>query len=116
MLLQNQKQVLQGDFFKGYDAIVWLIVLLQTAGGIIIAFVMKFASNILKCLAIGLSICFCAVYSVVVGELKLTGHVALGVFLVCSSVLGYSLHSKPNTGKSTSGHNTSSTVEPNDQV
>lgn len=99
VILQNHKQVLMGNFFLGYDAVVLLIVLLQTAGGIIIAFVMKFASNILKCLAIGLSICCCAAYSVFVGELELTANVAFGVLLVCGSIVGFSLHSSRDNDK-----------------
>ena len=100
VFLQNHEQVLVGNFFQGYDAVVLLIVLLQTAGGIIIAFVMKFASNILKCLAVGLSICCCAAYSVLMGELELTRNVAFGVLLVCFSIVGFSLHSSRDNDKS----------------
>ena len=112
VFLQNHDQAFTSGFFKGYGVLVWLIILLQTAGGVIIAYVMKFTNNILKCLAIGLSICCCAVYSFVVGELELTANVMLGIFLVCVSIAGYSLHSTQGTDKSLpSSQNVSVTVQ-----
>lgn len=89
--IQDRERLVTGDIFQGYDLWVWFVVLLQVAGGVITACVMKFASNILKCLAIACSICCCAAYSVVIGELKLTATLILGVLTVCISVAGYSL-------------------------
>lgn len=99
VFLQNNEHVFSGNFFKGYEAVVWVVVLLQTAGGIIIGYVMQFTSNIMKCLAIGLSICLCAIYSVFVGETELTANVVLGILLVFISIAGYSLHSSQDAHK-----------------
>ncbi len=88
---QDAERLVGGTFFEGYDGVLWLVVALQATGGIITAYVLKFASNILKCLAIAISICFCAAYSVISGELELSTYLVTGVFLVCTSVGGYSL-------------------------
>ena len=87
---QDFKGMANGAFFEGYDAIVWCVVILQAAGGIIIAYVMRYAGNILKCLAIAMSICCCAVYSVLSGELEPTANLVAGVSFVCISIAGYS--------------------------
>ena len=91
IFLQAREQVVAGDFFHGYDHVVCLVILLQAAGGIIIAFVLKFASVVLKCLAISVSICCCAIYSVWAQELALTLKLAVGIIIVNLSVASFSL-------------------------
>jgi len=98
---QDSERLVGGTFFEGYDAVVWFVVVLQATGGILIAYVMKFSSNILKCLAIATSICCVAVYSVFSGELELTTYLVMGVFLVCTSVGGYSMSTKQVSPKKT---------------
>jgi UDP-sugar transporter A1/2/3 len=82
------------SIFSGFDSVVWLVVFLQASGGIIISYVMKFADNILKCLAVSLSICCCAVYSVVSGQLNFTASLAGGVLMVNIAVYQYSLNAR----------------------
>lgn len=43
-------------FFQGYNSIIWIVVLLQAYGGLVIALVVKYADNILKGFAVSLSI------------------------------------------------------------
>ena len=98
---QDPERLVGGTFFEGYDAVVWFVVALQATGGIITAYVLKFASNILKCLAIATSICLCAAYSVISGELELSTYLVVGVFLVCTSVGGYSISSNQGSPEET---------------
>ena len=90
----------EGDFLRiqnitrGFDEYVWGVVVCQAAGGVIIAFVLKFANNLLKCLAVAISICFCAVYSVALGDLALTTSLLSGILIVVSSVYVFSSNSK----------------------
>lgn len=51
-------------FFQGYNSLVWSIIAVQAAGGLIIAVVVKYADNILKGFATALSIVLCGVLSV----------------------------------------------------
>ena len=46
--------------FEGFDCVVIFVVFLQAIGGLITAAVMRYASNILKCFAVSISICNCA--------------------------------------------------------
>ena len=79
------------SFFGGYDIFVACVILLQAAGGIIIGYVLKFANNILKCIAISISICCCAAYSVATNEMNLTPSLVLGVIIVNCAVSIFSL-------------------------
>lgn len=79
------------DLFTGFDAVVASVILLQALGGIITAYVLKFANNILKCLAVSISICCCAAYSVANGELDMTPTLAVGVFTVNMAVFIFSV-------------------------
>ncbi|KAF7250743.1 hypothetical protein EG68_08493 [Paragonimus skrjabini miyazakii] len=62
----DRSAVLERGFFQGYTPIVWLVVLLQTCSGLGVAFVMKYADNILKGFAAGLSIILSSVISYLV--------------------------------------------------
>jgi len=46
----------QHGFFQGYNSVIWIVVLLQAFGGLVIACVVKHADNILKGFAVSLSI------------------------------------------------------------
>mmetsp|Transcript_44345 Transcript_44345/g.100242 ORF Transcript_44345/g.100242 Transcript_44345/m.100242 type:complete len:181 (-) Transcript_44345:475-1017(-) len=50
-------------FFFGYSSVVWLVVLLQAGGGLLVAMVVKYADNILKGFATSLSIIISCVAS-----------------------------------------------------
>lgn len=50
-------------FFQGYDGMVASLILIQAAGGLIIAVVVKYADNILKGFATAMSIVLCGVLS-----------------------------------------------------
>ena len=80
-----------GYIFSGFDTNVWAVITLQAAGGIITAFVMKFANNIVKCLAIALSICCCAVYSVIKAENQLSTEMVVGIATVMAASLLYAM-------------------------
>lgn len=52
-----------GGFFQGYTLLVWVVVLLQAVGGLIVAAVLKYADNILKCFGNALSIILSCLFS-----------------------------------------------------
>ena len=57
---QDGRSVAENGMFKGYDSIVLALIMLQASGGLIVAAVMRYASNVLKCFAVSISICNCA--------------------------------------------------------
>lgn len=89
---QASEQVRNHGLFHGYDAVVWSVVLLQAGGGIIIGYVMKFASTILKCFAVALSICLCAIYSVANGDVIPSATLLLGLLIVNAAIASYSMY------------------------
>lgn len=80
--------------FHGYDAILLLVVILQALGGIITGYVLQFANNVLKCLAVSLSICCCAMYSVFINDMVLTPSLVTGILVVNAAVTSYSMSPK----------------------
>ena len=56
---RDGKNILLKGVFAGYDGVVVSIIALQAFGGLIVAAVMRYASNVLKCFAVSLSICNC---------------------------------------------------------
>ncbi|KHN81593.1 UDP-N-acetylglucosamine transporter [Toxocara canis] len=54
--LYDSEKVNENGFFQGYNNIIWIVVLLQAYGGLVIALVVKYADNILKGFAVSLSI------------------------------------------------------------
>lgn len=80
----------QGTIFEGFDEAVAGVIFLQAIGGIITGYVLKFSSNISKCIAVSISICCCAVYSVATQELNPTPSLFFGVIVVNAGVSMYS--------------------------
>ena len=64
--------IAEKGFFVGFDAMVWAVVLLQSFGGVLVAVVLKYADNIVKGFATGLSIITSAGASVVLFQLSVS--------------------------------------------
>lgn len=47
-----------------FDLNILVIIILQAVGGLLVASVMRYASNVLKCFAVSLSICCCAIITI----------------------------------------------------
>lgn len=75
--------------FDGFDSVVVSVVLLQALGGLLVSAVMKYASALLKCYAISISICLCTTISVAHGMQEFSNTVACGIVLVVLSTLSY---------------------------
>jgi UDP-galactose transporter len=63
-------------FFAGYNWVVWLAILFQAAGGIVVALVINYADNIAKNFATSVSIVGSCVASMWFFEFKITGSVS----------------------------------------
>ena len=79
--------------FQGYDGVVLLVITLQAAGGLVVAAVLRYAGNVLKCFAVSISICNCAVATTFLstnGGHGLSASSTLGIALVIGSTFLYS--------------------------
>ncbi|XP_075972843.1 UDP-galactose transporter [Anticarsia gemmatalis] len=79
----------QNNLLKGFDGFVWYLVLLQAAGGLIVAVVVKYADNILKGFATSVAIVISCIASIYLFNFKLTVQFALGALFVIGSIFLY---------------------------
>lgn len=77
------------DLLLGFDGFVWYLVILQAAGGLIVAVVVKYADNILKGFATSVAIIISCVASMYIFDFHLTVQFALGTILVIGSIFLY---------------------------
>jgi len=89
MLLKDWNAVMDGGLVKGYDWLVWAIILINSAGGLIIAVVMKYADNILKAYAQSLAIVFACLGSGIWFNFVPTSAFLIGTVLVIVSMYLY---------------------------
>jgi solute carrier family 35 (UDP-sugar transporter), member A1/2/3 len=78
------------SYFHGFTAWVWLLVLLQAGGGLLVAAVIKYADNVLKGLATGVSVCFATAVSTVLFGTPVSGQFLTGALLILVSVYVFS--------------------------
>jgi UDP-sugar transporter A1/2/3 len=80
----NRNFISTYGFFYGYNALTWLAILLQALGGLIVAYVVKYADNILKGFATSISIIVTSLISVF-----FLGGALNGIFLIGVSTVIY---------------------------
>ena len=93
MFIYDSDQVMEDGFLYGYTPFVWLATLTQSAGGLLVALVLKHADNILKGFATSLAIIISCAVSMAIFDFQLTILYALGSSLVIISIF---LYSKPD--------------------
>lgn len=90
MIYHDGQNISENGLLYGYNFLVWMVVLLQAAGGLLVAIVVKYADNILKGFATSISIVLSSIIS-----FYITGNIPsiqylLGTLVVLSSVYMYS--------------------------
>lgn len=93
-LVNDYAEVRDKGFFYGYNMLIWIVILLQALGGLLVAVVVKYADNILKGFATSLAIVLSCVVSVYAFEFRLSCQFVAGAVLVMGSIF---LYSRPNT-------------------
>jgi UDP-galactose transporter len=96
LAIQDGGEVADKGFFFGFDAVVWVVVFLQSFGGLVVAVVVKYADNILKGFGTSAAIVLSCVASVFLFDLHLTLQFSLGTTLVVLAVYMYS-HFTPSS-------------------
>lgn len=88
--LYDSQAISDDGFLRGYNGIIWVVVLLQAYGGLVIALVVKYADNILKGFAVSLSIILSSFTSwLVLGDLTITTTFAIGATIVIFATFLY---------------------------
>ena len=92
MFVTDGTEVKENGFLYGYTNLVWLAIIVQSAGGLIVALVVKHADNILKGFATSSAIILSCIVSMLLFDFHLTILFAMGSALVIFSIF---LYSKP---------------------
>ncbi|GAB1599196.1 UDP-galactose translocator-like isoform X1 [Argonauta hians] len=90
MEIKDGFQVKEKGFFFGYDWVVWLVICLQSFGGLLVAVVVKYADNILKGFATSAAIIISCIVSMYFFDFQLSIQFVTGASLVICSVYMYS--------------------------
>ena len=86
----SEKQSPPKSFFHGFTPWVYGLVLIQAVGGLLVAAVMKYADNVLKGLAMGVSVVLSTASSMVLFGTPLTSEFVVGATIVLGSVYLFS--------------------------
>mmetsp|Transcript_13631 Transcript_13631/g.28583 ORF Transcript_13631/g.28583 Transcript_13631/m.28583 type:complete len:361 (-) Transcript_13631:276-1358(-) len=78
------------SYFHGFTFWPCVLVCLQAGGGLLVAAVIKYADNVLKGLATGVSVCFATAVSFVLFGTPISGQFVVGAFVILVSVYFFS--------------------------
>ena len=85
MLLYDRDDVVGGRLFVGFNHVAWLAVVLAAVGGVAVSMALKYADNIQKTFAVGVSIVLNCGVSAALFDVPLTRRAVVGVGLVVGS-------------------------------
>lgn len=88
-LTHDGEQVRAYGLLHGFNGVVWLVVLLNGCGGLLVAATMKYADNIVKCFAAAIAIICGMVLSVPIFHLQLEPSFLAGAALTVSATVLY---------------------------
>lgn len=80
----------QKPFMHGFTFWVWIVALLQAGGGLLVAAIIKYADNVLKGLATGVSVVTSTICSMIFFGTPLTIQFVLGAVIILTSVFFFS--------------------------
>lgn len=92
VVVDDGESIRKDGFMQGYNWLVWVVIICQAVGGLLIACVMKYADNILKCFGCAVAIIFTCLISVVaLHEVQVDSMFIAGTQLVIIATCIYSL-------------------------
>ncbi|XP_067687155.1 UDP-galactose translocator-like [Haliotis asinina] len=89
LFLKDGHSLMDQGFFYGYDRWVWVLILLQSLGGLLVAVVVKVMDNILKTFAMALAILLSCAASFFLFHSGITIQTAVGAHLVIMAMFLY---------------------------
>eukprot|EP01068_Selenidium_serpulae_P013286 Selendium_serpulae@DN5948_c0_g2_i1.p1 len=93
---KDGNKIREGGFFQGYSMLVWAVICIQALGGLIVATVLKFADNILKCFGNAVAIVLsCLLSWLVLNDFIPNQFFAVGTCFVIAATYFYTVEGKP---------------------
>ena len=77
-------------FLHGFSFLVWVLVALQAFGGLLVANIVKYADNVVKGLATGVSVVFSTFCSIILFNTPMSGQFVFGASVILTSVYFFS--------------------------
>lgn len=104
----------QNTYFHGFTGWVWILVALQAGGGLLVAAVIKYADNVLKGLATGVSVCFATAISTIFFGTPMSGQFMVGATAILISVYFFSnpMSKPPSSPTPSSGNGMNTELRP----
>ncbi|CAB9519595.1 UDP-galactose translocator [Seminavis robusta] len=96
---KDAKAIAEHGFLGGYSPIVWTVVTVQAAGGLIVAVVVKYADNVLKVFATSFSIVVSCIITAVLFDFRPSFRFVVGATLVVVATVMYSAPEKKRKRK-----------------
>eukprot|EP01036_Dinobryon_divergens_P027924 gene27924-36785_t len=97
---RDMDQIVSRGWFAGYNNYVWSVIILQAAGGLIVAVVVKYADNVLKGFATSLSIIISSLVSLYFfNDIDINTAFVVGSIVVLTAVYVYG-YTPPSSGSS----------------
>lgn len=93
--ISDYEKVQEHGFFFGYSPLVWLNIVIQSSGGLLVAVVIKYADNILKGFATSIAIVVSCLASAYLFGTEINTIFTFGTLLVVLSVFMYSYQPPP---------------------
>lgn len=90
VFFKDGEMVQQNGFLQGYTNLVWGVVVVQAAGGLVVAVVVKYADNVAKVFATSFSIVVSCIVSAFLFDFHPTFMFLLGASFVVSATVMYS--------------------------
>ncbi|BHF58178.1 hypothetical protein SprV_0100112800 [Sparganum proliferum] len=97
VFIQDKALVTEHGFFFGYDSLVWLVIFIQSLGGLLVAAVVCYADNILKNFSTSVAIILTLLLSVVFLHHNPTWFLVAGNIFVIGSTVFYNMLPPPAT-------------------
>ena len=94
MYINDGSKIKEKGIFFGYHKLVWLIIAMQTFGGLLVGIVVKYADNILKGFAAAVSIVVSCIVSVYLFQFNLSLPFVSGAGLVMLATYLYGIGQK----------------------
>ena len=90
-LIKDRQAIRRAGFFQGYSAVVWLVISLQAFGGLNVAFILKYADNILKGFAAAFSTVASCILEMIFFQFRPTFLFLVGSTLINIAAYAYNL-------------------------
>lgn len=91
VLLKDGYAIYEHGFFYGYNLVVWASIVVQAAGGLVVAMCVLYADNIMKNFATSIAVLISAIFSVFMFDFRITRNFLVGGSAVLLATYIYGL-------------------------